>query len=87
MDIYHTENSIYEIDLTRSRYRRMPRVTQPVHSERLEYETWLALADIAEPVHVLQTEEGAILHIMHESSVLGIYTTPIVFMAKDAAPC
>ena len=96
MDIYHTENSIYEIDLEGKRYRRYPKPMseQRVDSDRLKYAKWMPLADIPNPVQLVADDSnpyrapelrGTLLHIMHESSTLGILTTPIVFMARDVA--
>lgn len=91
MDIYETENSRYEVDLPGKRYRRSPTEhVQHVSSTRLTYGEWMPLKDIPNPVTVLdypwdshKTPElrRKVLHIMHETSTIGILTTPITFMA------
>lgn len=79
IDVYETENSVYEIDLEAKQYRRIPRgEPKAVESHRLTYGEWLGLADTPEPVQVVPWLGGEeVLHILASDSVFGIYTSPL----------
>lgn len=85
-DIYETKNSRYEIDLPGKRYRRsiLPVGLVHVPSARLLYDEWLPLKDIPDPVQLVDSGQGTqALHIMHESSTYGIWTSDITYMSVE----
>lgn len=90
-DIYETRNSRYEIDLPGKRYRRTPLRTPDLDariaaavSPRLRYGEWLPLKDIPNPVQLVDSSGGAqALHIMHENSTYGIWTSDITYMSVE----
>ena len=88
MDVYFTLNSVYEVDLEGKRYRRSPKgVEQDVESHRLGYGEWLPLKDVECPVRIVPSPfqpfrapetRDLVLHILHETSEAGIYTSALV---------
>lgn len=86
MDVYYTQNSVYEIDLDAMRYRRSPAGEENVPSEKLTYGEWHPLACapvvVPDPFQPFRAPENRdlVLHIMHETSTLGIFTSKLVGM-------
>lgn len=96
-DVYQTKNSTYVIDLDQKRYMRLPIVINPAHvgSERGDYNVWLPLKDVPEPVKLIPDPytpfrapetRPLILNILHETSTIGILTSPVLFVAKGVDP-
>lgn len=89
-DIYQTRNSTYVIDLDAKRYKRLPININPAHvdSERGRYNEWLPLKDVTDPVTLFQWPgtESMVLNILHETSTIGIVTSPVLFVAKNVDP-
>lgn len=81
IDVYETENSVYEIDLEAKQYRRTPRgEPKPVESHRLTYGEWMALADTPEPVQIVPWLDGSeVLHILASDSTVGIFTSALTY--------
>lgn len=73
---------MYVIDKDNLRYKRTPINECTPHSPRIAYGEWLPLADIPEPVTLVN---GG-LKIMHETSVYGIFTSPICFSIYGVSP-
>lgn len=81
VEVYETENSVYEIDEDNNRYRRgaKPGHEQFVHSHRLVYGEWLPLAWF----EVLSTPERTRqLHIMAPDSIHGVYTSDVLSVRR-----
>lgn len=89
---YTTENSTYICDLPQRRYMRLAGAVEHGAdlSERLAYGTWLPLADRDDAVTIVPDPYGSpfqapevrpvVLHILHERSVVGIYTSAVIDM-------
>lgn len=79
IEVYETENSVYEFDEDNGRYRRgaKPGREQFVYSHRLVYGEWLPLAWF----ELLNTGDGTRqLHIMAPDSVHGVYTSDVLYV-------
>lgn len=95
-DVYQTKNSTYIVDMEQRRYMRLPININPTHvgSERGDYGKWLPLKDVPDPVNLIPygmpfqapEERPVILNILHETSTVGILTSPVLFMAKGVDP-
>ena len=86
IDRYETENSVYYIDRENKQYMRRPIWEQHDSSPRLQYGVWLPLDDRPDAVEIVVEAPAyrapelrrPCLRIYHESSTMGILTSPVI---------
>ena len=79
IEVYETENSVYEFDEDNGRFRRgaKPGREQFVHSHRLVYGEWLPLASFELRHTVDGTQQ---LRIMAPDSTHGVFTSDVLYV-------